>query len=130
VSDRERSQAVPVTGPVVAWVGPVHLRLFPYEHLPVGVDESEERPWAWGAMVRVKFRIGELVTSKKVRQRYAYYDGLGWPRQSRPTDNELATGRETVLANLREQVTRHGFEPPEFVVIEAASSDDADAADG
>lgn len=109
---------------MTALVGPVHLRLFPYESWQTAVDDYDERPWAWGAMCRVQFRIGELVTSKKVTQRYAWVDKLGWPRQNRPTDAELAEGRRTVLDNLRTQLERHGFKPPEFEVIEVLDSDE------
>lgn len=104
--------------PVFATVGPVNLRLFPYTERLIPPDDSDDLPWAWGAMCRVTFHFGELVTTKKIRTRYAYMSGTGWPTESRPSDASLAEGRATVLANLRTLVARHGFTPPEFEVID------------
>lgn len=119
---------VPVTAPVTATVGPVHLRLFPYSAVRIAVDDYDDRPWAWGAMCRVKFRIGELSTTKKVQQRYTYTDRLGYGRSERPSEDDLAVGRTTVLDNLRTQLARHGFEPPPFVVeVHTPEPDDDEA---
>lgn len=112
-----RAAPIEVKGLVTATVGPVYLRLFPYSEAQTAVDEWDERPWAWGAMCRVKFRIGELTTSKRVSQRFAYMPN-GSPGRKRPSNYELDVGRRTVLDNLRTQLARHGFEPPEFVVHE------------
>lgn len=114
---------IDVTAPVSVLVGPVDLRLYPYSDVYTGVDASYERPWKWWAMVRLHFRIGELTTTKRVIQSYAWHDGLGWARHERPSDADLAAGREAVLANLRAQVARHGFDPPEFCVLESDYSE-------
>lgn len=110
--------AVQVEAPVTAQVGPVYLRLFPYQQWQTAVDDYDERPWAWGALCRVKFRIGELTTTKRVQTRYAFHGPKAWPSQERPNDEALAEGKQAVLDNLRTQLERHGFKPPEFVVIE------------
>lgn len=117
-----RAAPIEVKEPVTATVGPVYLRLFPYSEAQTAVDEWDERPWAWGAMCRVKFRIGELTTSKRVSQRYAYMP-KGWASRERPSDADLAAGRETVLDNLRIQLARHGFDPPEFDIHEVEVND-------
>lgn len=109
--------SIPVTAPVTATVGTVHLRLFPYAAWQTAVDDYDSRPWAWGAMVRVRFRIGELVVTKRVTRRHSWWAG-GWPRAERPSDAEIAEGRAAVLEALRVQVRRLGFEPPEFDVVE------------
>lgn len=111
---------IEVKGPVFVTVSPVVLRLYAYDvsNHAFDPDGGWERPWKWWAMVRLKFTIGELTTTKKVVQSYAWLTPLGYPRCVQPSDAELAEGRETVLENLRRQVARHGFEPPEFRVHE------------
>lgn len=110
----------PVTVPVEAKVGKVELRLFPYDRVQTAVDDYDDRPWAWGALCRVTFRFGRLVTSKRITQRYAYVDARGWPKEARPSDDELAEGRATVLANLRSVIELHGVKVPDLHVIEEA----------
>lgn len=119
-----RDGRIEVTGPVTAKVGPVHLRLFPYELIGYEGDASDERPWAWGALCRITFYIGELSTTKRVTKRYAYCDRLGYPRQSRPSDVELAAGRASVLAELRTQIERHGIPAYDFNVVETMEISD------
>lgn len=119
MSESERRESVDrrieVAIPVFVTVGSVHLRLFPYTERE---DIMDALPWAWGAMCRLKFHFGDLVTSKKVQTRYAYNDRLGWAQERRPSDASLAEGRSAVLDSLRVQVARHGFKPPEFCIIE------------
>lgn len=108
---------VPVTVPVEAKIGDVHLRLFPFE----SSFQVPDQPWCWGAMCRITFRFGRLVTSKRITQRYAYLTKLGWAQEERPSDAALAEGRETVLANLRSTVEAHGVKVENFVIKEEAS---------
>lgn len=108
---------VPVTASVTATVGPVHLRLFPATRREA---DYMDLPWAWCAVCMVKFQIGELVTSKRVRTRIAFWgSNPSGPQQERPSDSSLAAGRQEVLAALRDLLVRHGFEPPELEIIEA-----------
>lgn len=103
-----------LTVPVDAKVGPVHLRLFPYTE--VGEDA---RPWAWGALVRVTFRFnGRWVTTKRLTERYAWTDELGWAKYERPSENDLRRGRETVLANIRTAIEAHGIKVGDLDVRE------------
>ena len=112
---------IPVTVPVEAKVGPVHLRLFPYESVS-DYEGDFARPYCWGAMCRVTFRFGRLVTTKKITQRYVYLN-RGWPEDNRPTDAALAEGRATVLANLHHAITSHGVlvDGDDLEVIEEAA---------
>jgi hypothetical protein len=107
-----------ITAPVTVRVGPVDLRLYPYNEVPTAPDDWDIRPWKWWAMVRLHFRIGELTTSKRVISRYSYHGPKAWPTDARPSDASLAEGRQAVLDNLRAQVARHGFDPPEFLIME------------
>ena len=101
-----------VTG--TAQVGPVEVRLFPSRHEFIPPDNGEDIPWAVGALVRVKFTIGELTTTKRMTQKFVWRDLLGWPRMNRPTDFEIETARATVLSNLRTEICRMGFDPGEL----------------
>jgi hypothetical protein len=108
----------PVTVPVEAKVGKIDLRLFPYESLPDGPEGTYQRPWCWGAMCRVTFRFGRLVTSKKIAQRYVYTDKLGWAKPERPSTDELVVGAETVVANLVQAIELHGVKATDIQVVE------------
>lgn len=109
---------VKVEAPVYATVGTFYLRLFPHQAWQTAVDDYDERPWAWVGMVRIKFQIGELTTTKKVKARYAYTDKLGWPLRDRPDEAALERGKSWVLAQLRHQIGRHGIPAYEITVIE------------
>jgi hypothetical protein len=102
----------PITG--TAQVGPIELRLFPYEQFQTAVDDYDEKPWAVGALCRIKFTIGELTTTKRMTQRFSWHDQRGWARHTRPSDTEIAVAADTVLRNLRDQISRHGFDPGEL----------------
>lgn len=108
----------PVRVPVEAKVGQIDLRLFPYESLPDGPEGTYERPWCWGAMCRVTFRFGRLVTSKKISQRYSYRDPMGWARRERPSEHDLVVGAETVVANLIHAIEQHGVKAGDVQVVE------------
>lgn len=96
----------PVGVSVEAKVGPVHLRLFPFDE----GDGENERPWAWGALCRITFRFdGRWVTSKRLSERFCWRDPIGYPKVERPSDNDLRRGRETVLANIRTAIEAHGI---------------------
>jgi hypothetical protein len=112
-NDRVRGLRL-VNGPVTAEVGEVSLRLFAPDDAPRPFDSWSPMPWAWGALCRVKFTIGELVTSKRVVVKYQY----PLDQQDRPDADALGTGRAAVLADLRTMLRRHGFEPPELIVLD------------
>lgn len=114
----------PVTVPVQARVGPIHLRLFPYAEPSTEYDDA--LPWAWGALCRVTFRFGARVVTKRIRTRYSYRDRLGWPQTARPGEPSLTEGRRCVLDNLRMLVAEHGVTPPEPWPFAAAAPADQD----
>lgn len=97
----------PITG--TAQVGEVFVRLFePYTDPH---PDANMLPWAVGAMCRIKFTIGELTTTKRMSQKYTWRTPGGWAREAPPTKAEIRDATYVVLDNLREQITRHGFDP-------------------
>lgn len=107
-----------LTLPVQATVGPVHLHLAPFEHFHIPPDDSEVRPWAWLALCWVTFHFGDLRTTKRLTQRYGFYDARGWAVENRPTEVALAGGRLAVLDNMRTLIGRHGIQVGELEIIE------------
>lgn len=77
-----------------------------------------DRPWAVGGLCRVTFKIGELVTTKRLRSKFTFWGSGAWPNRERPSDLDIEEGKRWVLDNLRAQMARHGFEAPEFTVID------------
>ena len=98
-----------ITKPVEAFVGPIEVRLFEYETTPTGVDDLDERPWAWLAFCRVKLRIEGLTCTKRLVGRYAYTDRLGWPTPGRPRDPDLREGFSSVVEQIKAGLDRLGL---------------------
>lgn len=115
-----------ITKPVEAFVGPIEVRLMPYEKYQTAVDEYDARLWAWLAMCRVKLRIGGMTCTKKLTARYAYWHGLGVPREERPDDPELFEGLCSVVEQVKSKLERLGLESavgPEVVVNDLTAQD-------
>ena len=106
-----------ITKPVEAFVGPIEVRLFEYETTQVGVDDTDERPWAWLAFCRVKLRIEGLTCTKKLVGRYAYRDQLGWPVYARPSEPDLQAGFSSVLEQVKAGLDRLGLPTDAEIIV-------------
>ena len=95
--------SVPVTLPVTASVGPVHLRLFPATEHQIAVDDWAENPWMIGALCRVTFWFGPLRTTKKITTRH-HLD------MANPSPADLLIGTASVLGQLVGLLHRHGID--------------------
>lgn len=120
----KRRKPVLVTKPVEAFVGPIEVRLMPYESYRTAVDDYDKRPWAWLAMCRVKLRIDGLTCTKKLTGKYTY-GSVVRPQLDRPDDTAIRDGLSSVVEQVKHGLARLGIDgvEPEVIVHEGRPTD-------
>ena len=105
-----------VTG-TVAFDGFV-ARHFPAFTFPIEPDDSLWMPAAWLGSVTLRFRFGAARVSKRVRAKATEFAARGighWRDETPLTVEESRVVFETMEADMRRLISRHGISPPEVI---------------
>ena len=107
-----------VEAPVTAEVGPISVRLAPYEQNTSASPDAEDLPWAVLGLCRVTFRFGSdgLRCTKRITARHRWMTNLGWPDPTQPSEGSVEVAFEFVVDAIRRQIERHGVDASNAVV--------------